>query len=52
MWHYKEIELIEETREQKEAEADLAYQHYIDWVNGLIVEEVKAFCPGDEPVLY
>ena len=51
-YYYKEIELIEEIREQKEAEADLAYQHCIDWVNGLIIEEVKASCPGDEPILY
>lgn len=51
-YYYKEIELIEEIRIQKEAEADLAHQHCIDWVNGLITEEVEKSCPGDEPILY
>lgn len=51
-YYYKEIELIEEIRIQKEAEADLVYQHCIDWINTSIIEEVKASCPGDEPILY
>jgi hypothetical protein len=51
-YYYKELELIEEIRIQKEAEAELAHQHCIDWVNGLIIEEVNKACPGDEPILY
>lgn len=51
-YYYKEMELIEEIRLQKEAEADIAHQHCIDWVNGLIIDEVKESCAGEEPILY
>lgn len=52
-WHYyKELELIAEIRHQKEAEADMALQHCLNWVNGLIIEVVNKACPGDEPILY
>lgn len=52
LYYLKELELFAAIREEKEIEAEKAFQHCIDWVNNLIVEEVNKSCPGDEPILY
>lgn len=51
-YYYKELELFAGIRLAKEAEADSAYGHCIDWINGQITEEVTIACPGESPILY